>query len=114
MARFQDEFTSTGGLDFIKKAERHAMIDEGRPFHITKVIDAPSRGTYGPKYVAVVELDGELRGLSFGKASGVESRDEMFEALLAFFEREDAEPYGPVKMVRAGQATLIVDVEEGE
>jgi hypothetical protein len=114
MAKFSDEYKSVGGLDFIKKEERHALIDAGTSFTIVRVIDAPARGTFGPKYVCVVELNGETRALSFGKNSGVESRDEMLETLMAFFEREDAEPPS-VHMERAGQATLLVlDDEEGE
>lgn len=114
MARFSDEYKPLGGLDFIGKEERHAMIDNGTPFTIIKVIDAPARGTYGPKYVAIVELNGETRAISYGKGSGVGSRDEFFETLMVFLEREDAEP-PEVHMERAGQATIIVlNDAEGE
>lgn len=113
MARFSDEYKPLGGLDFIGKAERHAMIDEATPFTIVRVIDAPARGTYGPKYVAIVELAGETRAISFGKGSGVGSRDEFFETLGAFLEREDAEP-PTVFMKRVGQATIIELVEDEE
>ena len=115
MARFSDEYKPLGGLDFIGKDERHAMIDNATEFNIVKVIDAPARGTYGPKYVAIVELDGETRAISYGKGSGVGSRDEFFESLEAFLEREDAEP-PRVRMKRVGQATIIelVDADTEE
>ena len=107
MAKFSDEYKPLGGLDFVKKEERHAMIDAKKQFQIVRVIDAPARGQYGPKYVAISEIDGETRAISFGKNSGVESRDDFFETLMAFFEREDAEP-PTVHMERVGNATIVV------
>jgi len=111
MAKFTDEYKPLGGLDFVGKDERHALIDNATPFTITRVIDAPARGTFGPKFVAIVELNGEARAISFGKGSGVDSRDELFESLMAFFEREDAEP-PTVHLERAGQATLVIVHED--
>lgn len=106
-AKFSDEYKPLTGLDFIGKEERHAMIDNATPFTIVKVIDAPARGTYGAKYVCVVELDGETRAISYGKGSGVGSRDDLLESLEAFQEREDAEPQR-ARMERVGQATIII------
>jgi hypothetical protein len=113
MGDFWDEYTSLSGLDFIKEKEKDAMIEEQVPFTALKVIEQPPRGQYGPKYVVIAEVRGDKRAITFGKDSGVDSRDNLFESLIGYFERDDAVPPTLV-MRKAGQAILVDRYEELE
>lgn len=107
---FWDNFTTTSGLNFIGKEEKDVMVEETVPFKIERIFHTPSK--FGPRYVAITNVDGEERALGFG-AGTVESRDQFFDALIGWYEREDAEPV-TVVMKRAGNAILVLRAETDE
>jgi len=106
--KFFDSFVEVSG-NWIGKEEKKTMVTDETPFPVLAVAKA-NTGKYGPRYVVKTELDGEERLLSFA-ASGVESRDRLFDALIEYQERDDAEPV-VVKMKQSGQSILVVNAEE--
>ncbi len=103
---FFDEFEEISG-NWIGKEEKASMIADETPFVALTVARVSSR--YGPRYVVKTELDGEERLLGFG-AEAVESRDRLFDALIGYLARDDAEPVN-LKMKRSGQSVLVVNAD---
>lgn len=107
MPGFFDEFPSTGGMNYIGQEEKAVYVKNQTPLTIVKVF--LGEGSFGPKYTAILEVDGTERAISFG-AEKVESRDKMFENMIAYLERDEHEPI-VVTIAKAGQAFILKPVE---
>jgi len=101
---FWDEHQQTSGLNFVGAEEKSVLIDEAVPLTVERVFKATSK--FGPRYVVVTTLDGEERALGFA-AGSVDSRDQTFDAMIGYLEREDAEP--PVVVLKRAGRSVIVD-----
>jgi hypothetical protein len=105
MTGFFDTFETTAGLNFVGKDEKADLIADSVPLTVVKVFSTESQ--YGPRYILVVQLDGEERAIGFGKGT-VQSRDSMLAAMEAYLEGESVEPI-VVKLSQAGRATIITE-----
>lgn len=82
----------TGGA-WLNAAEKKAIAEAGIPFVITGVREGEYEGE--PRYVLNVTVpnpesgDDEERLLAFPIGSGVESRDNMLKALMAYLTVDD-------------------------
>ena len=102
---FFDEYKEdeASGLSFVKENEKNELIADATRLEVVRVFSAQTQ--WGPRYVLVVNLDGEERALGFAKDS-VESRDRLFDNLAAYLEREDAETTY-VKLEKNGRSVLV-------
>jgi hypothetical protein len=109
MPGFFENYKDEGGLSYIDAEEKAALIKGAVPFTILRVFTG--EGTYGPRYTAVIELEGEQRGISFG-AGKVQSRDSFFDAVLEYLDQDEEQEPIVVKLKKAGQAVLVVNAED--
>ena len=91
---------------FLTGKEKEVLIEEGTAFAVTGVMSANS--TYGPRWVAQIDIEGESRALGFAKGK-VFSRDRMMAALAEHLSNGGEAPL--VKIVLNGRSQVLVDVE---
>lgn len=108
---FFDQYKDEGGLAYIGAEEKAALSKAQTVLPIVRAWHG--EGQFGPKYVAIVEVDGEERAMSFG-AGTVESRDRMFDALIEYFDSE--EDVAPVNVVltKVKQSWILKDATKVE
>lgn len=106
---FEQYDTSGDGLDFIGKEEKESLIENRTPLKVVRAFRAVSQ--FGPRYVAVVELDGNERAIGFG-AEVVESRDRLFDALIEYFDQEGEQDAPNVYITRVGRSVLVKNADE--
>jgi hypothetical protein len=94
------------GGDFVAPAEKAELVASGDSFPITGVrFKASTKQDWPDQYYIDIELDGEGRTLTFGKGSGVGTRDDLCEKLMAYFE-VDSEPV-LVTLRKEGKSFLL-------
>lgn len=90
---FFDTYEDEGGdKTYIGKAEKADLIRNKTAFAIESVTFEPGKGYQGgDRFLAIINLNGEERKLSFG-AGSVESRDRMLTAMGEFLASEEGQP----------------------
>lgn len=99
-----------GGGAYLNAAEKKAVAEAGIPF----VIKAVKEGEYdgAPRYVCTIDVpnpetgETEERLLAFPIGSGVESRDSMLKALMAYLEEDGADEV-KAKLDKVGRSYII-------
>jgi len=109
--KFFDNFQeSAGGGSFIGKEEKATLIKDATPLTVQAVRKGESK--FGLRYVVDVDLDGEIRSLSF-TADSVESRDRMLDAMTQYLEDPEAEkPVVKLVVPGPGPSVVITSAEE--
>lgn len=110
---FFDTYKDTGGLDFVKKAEKDEIIRDRTVLSISKCFYRVSKfeGKDKPQYIVVFDLDGEERAMGFGAmvdGQGVESRDRMLEGMQEYLNEHEGETID-VYLEKVGRSVLIKD-----
>jgi hypothetical protein len=96
--------------DFMKGADKDALIASGDPFEI-KAIRFSESGQYGPQYyLKVALLSGEEKTMSFSADGKVYTRDDLLEQAMTFLKTNKNETL-IARLSKEGQ-TNIVTIED--
>jgi hypothetical protein len=110
MPKFSEVFQDTGGASFIGSEEKKQLVADKTPLVVDRAYLAVGGGYKGgDQYVVIVTLDGEERALGFG-AEAVQSRDRFLSSMIAYLDREDAEPV-TLYLEKSGQSYLVRDAD---
>lgn len=99
-----------GGGSYLNAAEKKAVAEAGIPFVIKSIREGAYDGE--PRYELTVSVpnpetgEAEERILAFPIGSGVESRDRMLEALMAYLAEDGADEV-KAKLDKVGRSYII-------
>ena len=106
---FKDNYEAPpmeGGAEFVTTAEKAELVATSEAFNIKGVrFKASTKVGWNDQYFIDIDLDGEPRTLTFAAGSGVTTRDDLCEKLIAYFKVDKTEV--PVTLRKEGNAFLI-------
>lgn len=111
---FWDTHEVKSGGGYLSADEKAALVASEQVFEITAIRTEEAKGNFPPRFVLTLDVpdpvtgDAEKRFIGLAIGSGVDSRDEILQAMLDdHFGVGETDPI-PAKLGKGGNAFLIL------